>query len=197
MNMLSNITRSKGDPKVLETGPSSLTNSDRLARMLGWFSIGLGITELVAPRTITRFLGLRGHEGLVRFYGAREIAAGVASLSVDKQFGLWSRVAGDALDIATLMGAMRSDNPRRGNAGLALAMVAGITMLDLIAAKETTTVHARSGQPRDYKDRSGFPKGLASAKGAAKDFLSRANGQLNALPVGQPAAQAGASASRH
>ena len=59
MSYISNITRSKGDPKVLTSGPSSLAASDRLGRLLGWFSIGLGMMELLAPRRVTRALGGR------------------------------------------------------------------------------------------------------------------------------------------
>ena len=45
---ISNIARSKGDPKILHSGPSSLGAADRMAKALGWFSIGLGLTELIA-----------------------------------------------------------------------------------------------------------------------------------------------------
>ena len=44
--------------------PSGASPGD-MARGLGWFSIGLGVTELLAPGAITRPLGLRGHESLV------------------------------------------------------------------------------------------------------------------------------------
>jgi hypothetical protein len=91
--------------------------ADRLGRALGWFSIGLGVTELLAPRLITRALGMQGSEGLVRAYGAREIGSGLLSLSLEKGAGLWSRVAGDGLDIATLLNAYRPNNPRRDNVG--------------------------------------------------------------------------------
>ena len=60
--------------RIERKGPSSLTGPDRLARALGWFSIGLGVTELVAPGQIARTLGLEGKEGLIRAYGARELA---------------------------------------------------------------------------------------------------------------------------
>ena len=52
---ISNIARSKGDPKVLHTGPSSLAPADRMAKALGWFSIALGLTELIAAKRITRW----------------------------------------------------------------------------------------------------------------------------------------------
>jgi hypothetical protein len=171
MNMLArvaDVTRSPGDPKVLSSGPSSLGAADRLARSLGWFSIGLGVIELVGARQLARALGMRGLEGLIRGFGAREVAAGMASLSVDSKLGIASRVAGDGLDILTLLAAMRRDNPRRNNVELALLAVIGVTVLDVICWKGLNTRHARpTGPGRDYRDRSGFPKGLAAARGAA------------------------------
>jgi hypothetical protein len=170
MNYLANITRPQGDPKILQTGPSSLGTADRVGRALGWFSIGLGLMELLAPRRFTRTFGMQGHEGLVRAYGAREIGAGVLSLSVDTDAGLWSRVAGDGLDFATLLTARRSGNPKRGNVGVGLMMVAGIAALDLVAATAVTARHSRRNAPiPNYRDRSGFPNGIEKARGAARD----------------------------
>jgi hypothetical protein len=171
MNYISNITRSQHDPKILRVGPSSLGPTDRLARGLGWFSLGLGLCEFIAPRRITRALGMRGMEPLVRAYGVREIASGMLSLSVDKQVGLQSRLVGDGLDIATLLAGFRNDNPRKHSVALALLMVAGVTALDCLAAQGTRAHHARPrGERRLYGDRTGFPKGIQGAKGAAKDF---------------------------
>lgn len=171
MTYLSNIARSEGDPKVLRSGPSSLGTSDQLAKALGWFSLGLGLTELLAPGHITRALGMEGKEGVVRAFGAREIGHGLLTLSPDKQVGLWSRVAGDGLDIATLMGGLRDDNPKRDNVVIALAMVLGVTVLDLIGAQSTTVRHSRNrGERRLYRDRTGFPRGVQAARGAARDF---------------------------
>jgi hypothetical protein len=171
MNYISNIARSEGDPKIVSTGPTSVGASDRLAKALGWFSLGLGLAELIAPERITRALGMPGKEGLVRAYGAREILSGMLSLSPDKQAGLWSRLAGDGLDLATLLGGLREDNPKRDNVGLALAMVLGVTLLDLVGAQSTSMRHSRNrGTQRLYHGRSGFPKGLHAARGAAKEF---------------------------
>jgi len=99
MSKITGITRSPGDPEVISTGASSMGAVDQLARGLGWFSIGLGAIGLFAPRAITRALGTEGNEGVVRLFGAREIGSGVLTLSVEKNAGLWSRVAGDGLDI--------------------------------------------------------------------------------------------------
>ena len=54
-----------------------------LARGLGWFSIGLGLAEMLAPRMLTEQMGMKGKEGLLRFYGAREMAAGIGILMSD------------------------------------------------------------------------------------------------------------------
>jgi hypothetical protein len=172
MTHFSNIARSDGDPKVVRSGPSSLAASDRLAKALGWFSLGLGLTELLAPQSITRALGMEGKENLVRAYGAREIVSGILSLSAEKQAGLWSRVAGDGVDVATLLTAMREDNPKRDNVAAALAMVLGVTALDLIGAQGTTVQRSRKrGERRLYFDRSGYPQGVQAARGAARNFV--------------------------
>lgn len=165
---MSDIARSPRDPVVITPGPSVKPVADRMARGLGWFSLALGALELAAPRAITRFLGMEGHESLVRAYGAREIAAGMTSLSTEKELGLWSRVFGDALDIATLVAACRYNNPKRDNVALALAVVAGIALLDLGSANAQTVTHSRQrDKNRDYSDRSGFPGGAIMARGKA------------------------------
>jgi hypothetical protein len=163
------IVRSESDPRIERKGPSSLTGPDRLARALGWFSIGLGIAELVAPVRIARTLGLHGKEGLIRAYGAREIASAVPTLSVDKHVGLASRIGGDALDLGTLALALRPDNPKRDNAAIATALVVGITLLDLLAFSGVKSVHSRKpGSGRDYSERSGLPRGVQASRGAAR-----------------------------
>ena len=183
---LSNIARSEGDPKVLRTGPSSLGATDRMARALGWFSIALGVTELVAARRFTRFLGMEGNETLIRIFGAREIAQGVVSLSVDKQVGLWSRVAGDGMDVASVLPALRRSNPKRENAGLALAVLAGIGVIDYVVATAVSARHARySGARRSYADRSGFPKGLEAARNVSR------NASASAAARSEPSTRAG------
>lgn len=170
MTKMSDMARSEGDPKILKSGPSSMGAPDRLAKALGWFSIGLGVSQLLAAPRYTRALGVEGREWMVRAAGLREISHGVLTLSTEKQAGLWSRVGGDMLDIAALAVAMR-DNPKRDNVKTALTAVIGITLLDVIGAQGVTARHARPReQPRDYRDRSGFPQGVARARGAAADF---------------------------
>jgi hypothetical protein len=183
------IARSEGDPRIEQKGPSSLTGPDRLARALGWFSIGLGVAELVAPGRIARTLGLDDKKGLIRAYGARELAAAVPTLSVDKQVGLAMRIAGDALDLGTLAMALRRDNPQRNNAAIATALVVGVTLLDIFAYAGVRAAHSREpGSGRDYSDRSGLPRGPEASRGLARREFDippdyRAEGRVaDALP---------------
>jgi hypothetical protein len=187
---VTHIARSEGDPRVERKGPSSLTGPDRLARALGWFSIGLGVAELVAPGRIARTLGLEDKEGLIRAYGARELASAVPTLSIDKQVGLAARIGGDALDLGTLATALHRDNPKRGNAAIATLMVAGITLLDLAAFSGVKAAHRRdASSDRDYSNRSGFPRGSQASRGLARrDFETppdyRAEGTVtDAIPA--------------
>jgi len=180
----SEMARSRGDPKVIDTGPSSLKPADRFGRALGWFSIGLGLTELLAPRALTRTLGVEGREGFVRAMGARELTHGVLCLSVNNDFGAWTRVGGDMLDLAALASAYRGDNPKKGNVALAIAAVIGCTIADLTAAQSIRSLHSRKGRPRDYSDRTGFPRGLQASKGAAQGDIPS---DMRAAPIASAA----------
>ncbi|MDO9710958.1 cyclase dehydrase [Paracraurococcus lichenis] len=143
------------------------------ARALGWFSIGLGLAEVLAPQALARGLGMRGHERLIASYGAREIATGIGILSArDPTPWIWGRVAGDALDIGTLATALDGHNRARGAAGAALAAVAGVTLLDLLCGRALSARRQarRIARRRDYGDRSGLPKPPGDMRGAARDF---------------------------
>ena len=127
------------------------SNSKRLAKGLGWFSIGLGVTELLAPQAIAKISGVsNAHTRLIRLYGLREIAAGVMIFTQQKPAtGLWSRVAGDALDLASLGKAFASPSANKGRVAFATANVLAVTALDLIAANQLSTngshgIHAKA-----------------------------------------------------
>ena len=64
------------------------SRAQALACGLGFFSIGLGIAELVAPRVIASLAGARVSPSVIRLYGMREIATGVGLLMAWKR-GPW------------------------------------------------------------------------------------------------------------
>ena len=123
------------------------------AQVLGWFSIGLGLTETLATEGLTRYLGMERSAGLVRLFGLREIAAGVGLLTRPQPAPwLWARVGGDVLDLAALGSAMSADNPQRRRVGSALAVVAAITMLDIAAAQRVGQDRAEGGGPPSKRE---------------------------------------------
>ena len=158
---------------ALSTRPDSRyrqTTPGQLALQLGWFSIALGAAELFASRQMARALGMRGQENLIRAYGVREIVKGVGILtSPNPTPWLWGRVAGDALDLATLAYAYRN-NPKGRNIAIAMANVATVTALDVLAAQQLGAISHRQEMPtRDYSDRSGFPRGVEASRGLASN----------------------------
>ena len=116
--------------------PSS--SAKKLAKGLGWFSIGLGLAELLAPRAIANISGVsNSRTGLIRLYGLREIASGITIFSQEKPTeGVWSRVAGDAMDLASLGYAATAPNAKTGRIAFATANVLAVTALDVICAMQ-------------------------------------------------------------
>jgi len=117
-------------------------SSQPLATFLGLFSVGLGLWELAAPRSVAAVTGVHA-PGLLWAYGARELAAGVGILANRRPAGwLWARVAGDVLDLATLGAAYAEAAPQdRHKPLLAAAAVLGVTVLDIVAAQEHSRSH--------------------------------------------------------
>ncbi len=113
----------------------------KLARALGWFSIGLGVAELAAPGTLGRVIGVKKRSGMLRAYGVREIASGVGILS-GRGTGGWmgARIAGDFIDLGSLAGAITSRKAPRGRLAIAAAAVAGVTALDLVCNRRLSNV---------------------------------------------------------
>src|SRR5215210_5648721 len=93
-----------------------LTSATRLAKGLGWFSVGLGLAEILAPRAIANISGVSNkHTGLIRLYGLREISSGITIFAQKKPTeGVWSRVVGDAIDLASLGVAAGKPNAKLG-----------------------------------------------------------------------------------
>jgi len=110
-----------------------------LATFLGLFSIGLGVAEMLTPRQVQKVSGVH-QTGLLRFYGVREVMAGAGILTSDSPGGwLWSRVAGDVLDLVTLAAAYTEGNAKdRARALQSIAAVGGVTVLDVLCATAYT-----------------------------------------------------------
>jgi uncharacterized membrane protein len=115
-------------------------SSDSLALGLGLFSVGLGLAELAAPRAVATLAGLPTHEralALLRACGAREMGTGLAILAQPERAAwMWSRIAGDAADAATLAGFWRDPRARRRRLAVIAAALGGLVLLDVLCARQ-------------------------------------------------------------
>jgi hypothetical protein len=118
---------------------------DSLARFLGWFSIGLGAAELAAPAAIRRVIG-GGDTRFIRLMGLRELGHGGGILTSARPTGwVWSRVAGDALDLGALALVARHGRKRTF---AAIANVLPIVVADVLEARH---LMQKEGPPQSGK----------------------------------------------
>ena len=110
------------------SAPSPLRDPRQVARGLGWFSIGLGLAECAAPRSVARMIGLKDDDtnrNTLFAYGVREIASGIGILMGDRPVvPVWARVGGDVMDLAFLgralaLGPLGEEPSRGGDRGRA------------------------------------------------------------------------------
>src|SRR5262245_26565373 len=112
----------------------------RLAKGLGWFSVGVGVAELVAPRAVAKLIGVSGDTAThltLRALGTHKIASGVAILSrPGRARPVWSRLIGDAIDIALLGVALRTCTRARSRVIGTLAGIAALTAVDVLLVRK-------------------------------------------------------------
>ncbi|GII66154.1 hypothetical protein Skr01_62390 [Sphaerisporangium krabiense] len=114
-------------------------NAHRWAGVLGWVSAGLGVLQVAAPDTVVRVIGAGDRpwaRRVVRLIGLRELFHAAVLLGSRRPAPLvWTRVAGDAMDLALLgrLMAEREDGGRRRLAA-STAAVTGITFADIVTA---------------------------------------------------------------
>jgi len=131
--------RSTSEERSIALGPIKEVSAQKLARGLAWFSFALGAAELLAPRTVASLGGIKiRRTWLMRLLGLREIASGALILSQGRRpaLGVWSRVAGDAMDIAALTAAVFALPSNKAAAALGAANVLAVTATDIACARE-------------------------------------------------------------
>lgn len=121
-----------------EGGESLRAMAERRSRLLGLFSLALGISELALPERVAELIGIEDsalRRNLLRALGTREVLSGLGILAKPESAGpVWTRVAGDAMDLA-LLGAAMTDSPKRpGRLAAATGAVLGIAALDVFSA---------------------------------------------------------------
>lgn len=126
--------------------------TDKLTRILGWASVGLGTPLLLAPAKSAQALGIEDgprQRAAVAGVGARELMAAAGLLGQGSPVWLWNRVAGDLMDLALLGNALRNrtmtpravkfvmkkrEKERASRTAAAIAAVAAVTAVDVYAA---------------------------------------------------------------
>jgi uncharacterized membrane protein len=128
-------------------------NQEQLARGLGWFSIGLGLAEVAMPRAIAKLVGVRSdHRILIRALGVREITSGIGILTQRiPAESVWSRVGGDAIDLACLGMAFTSPYAKPARVAAATVAVVGVTVLDVLCAQQLSRNGRSNGGVRHTK----------------------------------------------
>jgi uncharacterized membrane protein len=123
----------------------------QLSQFLGWFSIGLGLTQLTNPGGFVKFIGLKDEPEYRKWVvgiGLREIICGVALL-IRPTSAKWlqARVVGDAMDLSLLGTALNSGQKKQPDRVVsALAAVAGITALDFYGSQSLSNSHHGNGR---------------------------------------------------
>ncbi len=164
----------------------------QIATGLGWLGIGLGLLELAGPRTLSRLAGIerprsrwasrllgrssssRAIALTVRGLGVRELVSGVGLLTQPRPAAwLWSRVAGDLLDLSLLGLALSSRRGNRLRLSGATAAVLGITALDVLCSLEFTRVRRRTRRSWSLIGRDGRPAGNPSKSAERSAALKR------------------------
>jgi uncharacterized membrane protein len=111
---------------------------DRVMRMLGWFSAGLGVPQVSASGRFAKAIGVGDgsrQRAVTVFVGVRELAAAVGLLWQGNPGWLWGRVAGDLMDLGMLSRALKNHEGKGISRTIAAAAaVVGITGVDMYAA---------------------------------------------------------------
>lgn len=111
-------------------------------RSLGAASAALGVPALTLAGAVCRIAGLpddRGERTILRVVGARELAVALGLLVRPHRAWLWARVAGDAIDLTMLAGALSGHRgPDRRRTRILTSAVAAIAAFDLAAALTST-----------------------------------------------------------
>ena len=106
-----------------------------MARALGWLSIGLGLAEVFAPGTVRQARNVPARARLLGVFGSRDISSGIAILTADRPASMvWSRVAGDIMDLVAFAPSLRGSRAAPSGSKLALAALMALTALDIYVA---------------------------------------------------------------
>jgi uncharacterized membrane protein len=143
--------RGRAEEQVTGSTRSAQGQRGPLTDALGWFSLGLGLVQLVAPDAVARLIGVNENaksSAAIRLIGVRELTSGFGIMAQRKPAGwVWARVGGDLMDLALLGRNLDSDEVEPNRVRNAFLAVLGITALDVVDSLRYTTDGA-NGNPQ-------------------------------------------------
>jgi uncharacterized membrane protein len=123
------------DPHTIREETENGTGRN-VTKGIGLFSLGLGLAEIAAPSVLAKAIGIQPDSRsrlALRMFGAREIASGLGILSEPtRALPMWSRVAGDVIDLAFLAWALKAKRTNTQRLVGAVVAVLGVTVLDAV-----------------------------------------------------------------
>lgn len=109
------------------------------AKGLGVFSIGVGLAEIFASRELAKLIGVKNRPAVFAALGAREILSGIGILAQRRPAGwLWSRVAGDIMDLSLLGVAFTERGNDQERIEAAAGAVGGVMIGDIVSALQNS-----------------------------------------------------------
>lgn len=117
---------------------TTLAEPQNVARAVGAASIAFGIVDSLFGERFGKVIGAEGAGApMFQAVGAREIATGVAAIAAPHHPApLWARFGGDLLDLAAIGIVIAKPGNRKRNAAIAtFALVAGVALVDFLAAR--------------------------------------------------------------
>lgn len=112
-------------------------NKHKLARGIGWVSIGVGTALVVIPTRVTKGFGMGERPNLGRFLGVRDLVLGAGLLRSEGRATSWlhARAISDAADAALLIGGAASGVFPRGRAMVGLTVATTFSVLSFVLAR--------------------------------------------------------------
>jgi uncharacterized membrane protein len=125
------------------------TEADKMAaNALGWFSLALGLTQILIPKRMAKLIGVRDNRKtrmMMRAVGLREIAAGAVIFTQNRPvLGLRARALGDIMDLMLLGAAFQSRKSQRERLMAATAAVLGVFIPDMFFSERLNHPDAQS-----------------------------------------------------
>ncbi len=122
--------------RIIGKGSNSV-DEHKLARGIGWLSVGVGLTLVAAPKLTVRAFGMGNRPNLGRFLGVRDLVVGAGLLSQSENLAPWlqARAISDAVDATLFLAGAASGAFPRGRAMFGFAVASAFSVFSFALAR--------------------------------------------------------------